>query len=359
MVGGVRVAQLSARAGNLSDLSLEIPAGALLAVLGDADSGASALLSVLAGTAPARSGDMSLDGAAFGRLPPNRRGFGVVRRADALFPNLSLAENVAYPLRLRGVRGAERKRLVEAALDSVLLREATRRPHLASAAERQRAAIARATIFGPRLLLLDEPLSEQPAETRPAMLAALRRLHLLLGTTTILATRVPDEALALADQVAVLHRGRLEQFAPPATLYDQPVSAVAAAATGEINLLPGHIAAIDPDGTANIRLECGPTVAATPPAGLKLRDRCLFALRPERIAVAPMRAADMGDDALDATLLEVLHLGALIRLRLLLGSGAELVVKRPAAAGTRGLGPGQTVAVAWQAGHAAVFGAVG
>jgi putative spermidine/putrescine transport system ATP-binding protein len=238
-----------------------------------------------------------------------------------------------------------------------MLAGAHRRPGQATAAERQRAAIARATVFGPRALLLDEPLSEQPAEQRPSMLAALRRLHLMLGVPTVLATRVATDALVLADDVAVLHAGRLEQVAPPADLYDQPVSAVAAQATGDINLLPGRINTIGPDGMASIGLACGPVVEAPAHNGLRPRHACLFGLRPERIAVAPIRAADMGEDALDATLLEVLHLGEQIRLRVLLGSGAELVVKRPAAAGTRGLTLGKTVAIAWQAGHAAVFAA--
>jgi putative spermidine/putrescine transport system ATP-binding protein len=353
---GLKMLGVASWVGALTNISLDVPPGQLLALLG-AGSGKSALIGVLAGTTAARAGDIVLDGAPIGRLAPDRRGFGVVRHEDALFPQLSLAQNVAYPLRLRGVARRDRARLVDAALDSVLLTDAHRRPHQATAAERQRAAIARATVFGPRVLLLDEPLSEQPAEQRPAMLAALRRLHLMLGIPTVLATRVATDALVLADAVAVLHAGRLEQVAPPAALYDQPNSAVAAQATGEINLLPGRVNGIAPDGMASIGLACGPVVEAPAHHGLRPRHACLFALRPERIAVAPIRAADMGEDALDATLLEVLHLGEQIRLRVLLGSGAELVVKRPAAAGTRGLTPGRTVAIAWQPGHAAVFAA--
>jgi putative spermidine/putrescine transport system ATP-binding protein len=177
----------------------------------------------------------------------------------------------------------------------------------------------------------------------------------MLGTTTVLATRVAADALVLADEVAVLHQGKLEQVAPPVVLYDQPASAVAAQAAGEINLLPGRVNSVDQDGVASISLACGPVVEAQAAATLLPRHSCQFALRPERIAVAPIRAADMGGDALDATIFEVLHLGEQIRLRLLVGSGAELVVKRPAAAGTRGLLVGQTVAIAWQPVHAMAF----
>jgi len=356
--GGLRLTNVTSRTrrgARLDDISLDVAAGTLLAVIGAPGSGKSALIALLAGVVARHSGYVTFDGASLRRVPTHRRGFGLVQQTDALFPSLSLAENVAYPLRLRGVSRRDRARLVDSALDSVLLENPGRRPHQASAAERQRAAIARATVFGPRLLLLDEPLSDQPAETRPAIIAALRRLHLMLGTTTVLATRVAADSLVLADQIAVLNKGKLEQIAPPASLYDRPTSAISALAAGETNLLPGHVRAIDEDGVASIGLDCGPVVEAQATPGLLPRHACLFALRPERVAVAPIRAADMGGDALDATLLEVLHLGEQIRLRLLLGSGAELVVKRPAAAGTRGLVVGQTVAIAWQPSHALVF----
>ncbi len=352
---GLRLDNVSARAGGLTDISLEVAAGSLLALIGPAQAGKSALIGLLSGRLPRHTGDVSFAGTSLRRVPIHRRGFGLVQQNDALFPHLSLVENVAYPLRLRGVPRRDRKRLVQGALDSVQLEDASRRPHQASAAERQRAAIARATVFAPRLLLLDEPLSDQPLEMRSSLLASLRRLHLMLGTTTVLATRVAADALALADRAAVLNFGRLEQEGPPATIYDQPASVVAALASGEINLLPGRVNAIDADEVASIGLECGPAVEAQAGPGLRPRDRCVFALRPERVAVAPIRAADMGGDALDATLVEVLHLGEQIRLRLLVGSGAELVVKRPTAAGTRGLTVGSTVAIAWQPSHARAF----
>jgi putative spermidine/putrescine transport system ATP-binding protein len=352
---GLLLDSVAVRPARLTDINFDLPAGALLALIGPPGGGKSTLISVLAGTQPRHAGEILFAGAPLRRVPMHRRGFGLVQQTDALFPNLSLGENVAYPLRLRGVGRRERARLVEGALDSVMLTKPGRRPHQASAAERQRAAIARATVFGPRLLLLDEPLSAQPAEARPALVAALRRLHLMLGTTTVLATRVAADALVLADEVAVLHQGKLEQVAPPVVLYDQPASAVAAQAAGEINLLPGRVNSVDQDGVASISLACGPVVEAQAAATLLPRHSCQFALRPERIAVAPIRAADMGGDALDATIFEVLHLGEQIRLRLLVGSGAELVVKRPAAAGTRGLLVGQTVAIAWQPVHAMAF----
>jgi putative spermidine/putrescine transport system ATP-binding protein len=344
-----------AKPGRLQAINIDVTRGAFVSLLGPPGSGKSDLLKILAGTAHG-TGQAMLFGADLLRTPPHRRGLGVVQQNDALFPQATLAENVAYPLRLRRVPRREAALLVDAALETVQLTRADRLPAAASAAERQRAAWARATIFSPRLLLLDEPLSDQPQSERPAMVALLRRLHVMLGTTTLMATSVAADALALSDQVAVLHGGMLEQVAAPATLYDQPVSAMAALATGEANLLPGIVNAIDDYGIARVTLACGPVVEAGAAPNLRVRDKCLFFLRPERIAIAPMAASDMGETALDATLLEALHLGEGVRLRLLLGSGAELLIKRPAAAGLRGLKPGQSVAIAWQEGHAQVFG---
>jgi putative spermidine/putrescine transport system ATP-binding protein len=355
---GLILDRIRLRAGGrdvLSGVSLSVPPGRFLAVLGGAGAGKSALVSVLAGAARADGGGMSRAGRPLGRMAAHRRGFGVVAQHDALFPGLTLAENVAYPLRLRGVPRRERARLVEAALDSVLLTAGGRLPRDVSPAERQRVWIARATVFGPAMVVLDEPLSAQPQETRPLLLAALRRLHLMLGSTTIMTTRVAGDAMALADQVAVLAGGRIVQAGEPAALYDRPGSAVAALACGEANLLPGLVRAIDEDGLARVGLACGPVVEGQAAAGLRVRDACLFCLRPERVAVAPTSAAEMGEGALDAVVLEALYLGDVVRLRLLLGAGQDVLVKRPAAAGLRGLRAGEGVAVAWQPEHAWVF----
>jgi putative spermidine/putrescine transport system ATP-binding protein len=339
----------------LDGVSLAASSGSLLAVLGGAGAGKSALMGVLSGAVAPASGAAMLHGVDLRRSRPHRRGFGVVAQQDALFARLTLAQNVAYPLRLRGVGRRDRTRLVEAACDSVLLTGAGRLPHQASAADRQRAWIARATVFGPSVLLLDDPLSQQPAEERPLLVAALGRIHAMLGATTILATRVPADALALGGSLAVLAGGRLIQSGSPETVYDRPGSAQAALACGEANLLPGKVRSIDEDGVARVALSCGPDSWGMAVQGLRDGAACVLCLRPERIAVAPTSASEMGEDAVDAVVLEALHLGETVRLRLLLGAGEALLVKRPAAAGLRGLRPGEGVAIAWQPAHATIF----
>lgn len=336
-------------------LTLAVPAGVFLAFLGRKGSGKSAVLGMLEGAVAPSSGQVRLGDVDILRLPAHRRGFGVVRQDDVLFGHLSLAENIAYPLKLRGVGARERARLVDAALDSVMLPDGRMPAYLAGPATRMRVALARATVFGPRLLLLDEPLAHEPPAERALMLAVLKRLHVMLGVTTLMATRHGADALALGDQVAVLHHGRLDQLAGAQVSYERPVSAQAALLTGEMNLLPGVVQAIDEDGIARVRLDCGPVVEGELQGDLRLRDKCFFGLRPERIAVAPMRAEEMGEDALPASVLEVLELGDVLRLRLLLGTGEEILVKRPAAAGTRGLAPGRSVSIAWQMQHGRVY----
>jgi putative spermidine/putrescine transport system ATP-binding protein len=341
--------------GVLDGISFTASRGGLLSILGGPGSGKSTLFSVLAGFTAITAGKASWAGADLRRTRPDRRGFGIVAQEDALFPRLSLAENIAYPLRLRRVKRRDRARMVDAALESVLLENPFRLPAQATRAERQRAWIARATIFGPSVLLLDEPLAHQDQEQRGTVLAALRRLHLLLGTTTILTTRVPGDALALGDHLAILDRGQIVQSGAPETIYERPGTAIAALACGEANLLPGVVRAIDEDGIARVGLRCGPVAEGAAGSGLRVRDHCVVCLRPERIAVAPTRAAEMGEAALDTTVLEALNLGDTVRLRLLLGAGQEVLVKRPAAAGLRGMRAGQNVAIAWQPANAVVF----
>ncbi len=356
--GGMHAAALKMSGltgGGLDGLTLSPAPGALTAVLAPAGAGKTALLQALAGFSRIR-GTVELDGHDIARLPAWRRGFGVVSANDALLPHFSLADNVAYPLRLRGLSPAARLPLVAEALHLVQLAGAGGLlPHQATAAQRQRAMLARATVFAPRVLLLDEPFSAQDPPEAAALAVSLRRIHALLGTTTtLLATTHGAQALAVADRIAVLRGGAVEQHGTPEEVFDRPRNAYVAALLGETNHLAGTVEATD-DDWARIRLACGPTVEALPGRTLQPGDPCIVSIRPERIAVAAASAAEMGEGALDATLIEAQFEGASYRLRLLIGSGAELVVRRAAAAGLRGLAAGARVALAWQSGHAFAF----
>ncbi len=335
----------------LDRLDLAPAVGLLTAIIGPAGSGKSTLLRILAGFERAR-GAIMFEGRDVAGVPPHRRGFGVVQQPDALFPHLDLAGNVELPLRFRRVPRASRKWLTAEALDQWQLGPFARMlPAEAGPALCQRAMLARATVFGPRLLLLDEPFSSQDVASRAELFANLRRVHALLGATTLLATRRADDALGAADRVAVLRSGAIEQHGTPWELSDRPRNAYVAGLLGEVNRLAGVVRTIE-DGIAQVRLLCGPMVDAAAGDALRKGDPCIVTVRPDRIAIAAVPAAEMGEDALDATLIEAQFLGDAYRLRLLLGSGAELVVRRPAAAGLRGLAPGRSAAIAWQPHHA-------
>ncbi len=344
------------RAQVLQGITLHAAAGEILGITGAAGSGKTALMRVLAGFARASFGQITMDAAPIAHLRPERRGFGIVQQPDRLFGHLTLGENVALPLRLRGLPCADRQTLTGAALENFRLAAiAGKRPGAATKAEQQRAVLARATVFGPRALLLDEPFAAEEGADRLALLEMLHRVHTLLGTTTLIAARDAASLLPVCDRLAVLHGGRLAAIGTPRDLYERPHSAAIAALFGETNLLPGAVAEVD-DGIARVRLDCGPVAEAEAGAGLAPGWRCHLHVRPERIALAPGTAQDLGEGALGGSVIGAQFCGDTTRFRVLIGSGAEVIVRRQALAGLRGLRPGATVALAWQPLHARALG---
>jgi ABC-type Fe3+/spermidine/putrescine transport system ATPase subunit len=340
----------------LDSLTFDFAPGRINGVVGESGSGKSTLMRILAGLDHPNSGSVELDGAPITRTSVARRGFGIVQQPDQLFGHLTLAENVALPLRLRRIKRTERERLVQDALETVQITDAAGlHPSEAGPDQIARALIARATVFGPRVLLLDEPFGEDGGLAQAGLVSILRRIHGLLGATTVLATRHAAPALALCDQIIVLRDGVREQAGPPDEIFRRPRNTYVASMFGEINRLEGVVEALEPD-TVTVRLACGPVVeAARGGVGLETEKPCVLLLRPETIAIAPVPAREMGEGAIDARMLEAQYWGDSYRLRLLIGSGVELVVIRPALAGLRGLKPGRDAAIAWQPHNALAF----
>lgn len=324
--------------------AFDAPDGALTAVLGPPGAGKSALLRRLA-----RARDIAPDGA---RL--RRRDIALAAPTLGLLPHLTLAANVALPLALRGVPRADRRRLALAALDAVEVAAPHRRLRDTGPADQARAGWARASIASPRLLLLDDPLALEPPAARAPALWILQRLHRLAGATTLLATADGEAALALAEHVVVLESGRVAQTGQPAEIYARPISTTVARLAGPAILLPGQVIAAE-EGLVHVRLRCGPTALGTADRAFRAGDPCLLFLRPEHIAIAAASAADLGEDALDATVAGIMPHGDRLRLHLLLGHGAAIEIVRPALA-QRSLAPGARVAIAWQPEHARVLG---
>ncbi|WP_336512466.1 ABC transporter ATP-binding protein [Roseomonas haemaphysalidis] len=309
------------------DVSLEIGRGEFLTLLGPSGSGKTTLLMCIAGFVAPDAGQVLLDGRDITALPPERRDFGMVFQGYALFPHLSVAENVAFPLRVRRLSKPEQTAKVRAALDLVQLGGlADRMPAQLSGGQQQRVALARALVFDPALLLLDEPLSALDKKLRAELQEELKALHRRVGRTFVNVTHDQEEALSLSDRIAILNGGRLVQQGSPAQLYEAPRSRFVADFLGKANFIAGRA---EPDGggirAGATRVALAP--GARPPAGALV----LLALRPEKVALlSPGQGADT---VVDGTVERWSYLG----------SGFSLVVA------TADLGPLRAILPAWNA----------
>ncbi len=267
-------------------LSLEIAAGELVALVGASGSGKTTTLRIVAGYEPADDGSVLLDGRAITTLPPQRRNFGMVFQHYALFPHLSVAENVAFGLEARGINRTDRLTRAHAALETVGLDGAgARAVQSLSGGEQQRVALARALIIEPRVLLLDEPLSNLDPTLRHAMRDELRALFRRRRVTALFVTHDQDDAFAIADRVALMQHGRLLQVGPPDALYTAPASRAVAEFVGRATLVPARrdgAHAVITIGGVERRVRVASPSGARPQAGL-----ALAVLRPEALGVTP------------------------------------------------------------------------
>jgi putative spermidine/putrescine transport system ATP-binding protein len=296
----------------LDGLTLEIGPGELVALLGPSGCGKTTALRSLAGLERLDGGRVLVGGRDVTDVPANRRDMGMVFQAYSLFPHMTARENVAFGLRLRGAGSAERGRVADRFLELVGLADrAGRYPHQLSGGQQQRVALARALAIGPRVLLLDEPLSALDAKVRSQLRDEIRRIQLELGTTTLFVTHDQDEALAMADRVAVMHAGRLEQVAAPAELYERPRTARVAEFVGLTNRLRGDAR----DGTATV------LGASVPLLEGSARDGPVTVLvRPEAVELAP-------DPGGAARVVAASFLGAIGRVQVRLPDGALLLAQ--------------------------------
>ena len=265
----------------LADVSLRVGGGRFVTLLGPSGSGKTTLLMAIAGFVQPDSGALLLDGADITQLPPERRNFGMVFQGYALFPHLSVADNVAFPLRVRRMGRAEVAERVKAALDLVQLGAlAGRMPRQLSGGQQQRVALARALVFRPNLLLLDEPLSALDKTLRLSMQDELRDLHGRVGLSFVFVTHDQSEALALSDQVAIMCAGRLVQAGSPAELYERPANRFVAGFLGRSNFWTGRVAAEDAAGFTYVAGGHRLHQAGKPPSA-----DVLVSLRPEKLMV--------------------------------------------------------------------------
>lgn len=339
----LRLDGIGRRASGLGEISLDLARGETLALLAPAGAGKSALLRLIAGTDRPDAGRMLLDGRDLVPLAPSQRPL-------ALFdPDLpasrTVQEAIAQLLPGYGIPARDRPARIARALTALGLDgfEGRRITHLGPL-PRLRAAFARALAPEQPLLLLDDPLAGLDPAPRRAFAFELRRLARRLGLTLLLATREGEEAMALADRVAVLEDGRIAQCATPRALYEEPATAGIAGLLGENNRLPGTVEWRE-EAECGIRLDCGPLVEARIADAGGPGSRCIVAIRPDRVAVAALSAEEMGEGALPAALRDSVFLGDHVRLLLELGEGGMLIASRPP--GARLPIPGGPASVAW------------
>ncbi|MEO3429271.1 ABC transporter ATP-binding protein [Pelagibius sp. CAU 1746] len=276
----------------LQDVSIDFPDGGFYGLLGPSGSGKTTLLRIIAGFDSPDSGSIAIGGADVVGAPVQDRRIGMVFQNYALFPNMSVAGNVAFGLSVRGIPKAEMSRRVSEALDLVQLGGlGGRRPHQLSGGQRQRVALARAIVTRPRVLLLDEPLSALDKALRVGMQVELKRIQREVGITTIFVTHDQEEALTMSDRIGILRDGRLEQEGPPAELYDNPVSEFAATFLGDANIFRGRRA------NGCLQLEDGTRLRCRSALPVTAEGTAACAVRPERISLSPLDASGPAEAA--------------------------------------------------------------
>ncbi|WP_296220743.1 ABC transporter ATP-binding protein [Pseudomonas sp. UBA2684] len=338
----------------VDNISLDIQEGEFLTFLGSSGSGKSTTLSMLAGFETPSSGEIQVEGKSLIKVPPHKRGIGMVFQRYSLFPHLSVRDNIAFPLSIRKLPAAERERQVDAMLKLVQLEQfAHRRPAQLSGGQQQRVAIARALVYEPRILLMDEPLGALDKKLREELQDELRHLHRRLGITIVYVTHDQEEAMRLSQRIAIFSHGKIVGLGSGYDLYQNPPNAFVASFLGNSNFLKAQVT-----GNASVQFEQQP-LAIRPTTALQNGQQVLLMVRPEKALVLVQEHAEQtplpaGWNEISAQVSEVVFLGESLTCSVVTPGGCSLTLKalsndlQPLQAGTR-------VRVRWAAADACVY----
>ena len=330
----------------VKDLNLEIGQGEFLTMLGPSGSGKTTCLMMLAGFETATHGEIRLDGKPINNIPPHKRGIGMVFQNYALFPHMTVGENLAFPLEVRKMSKPDIEAKVKRALDMVQMGDfAGRRPAQLSGGQQQRIALARALVFDAELVLMDEPLGALDKQLREHMQFEIKHIHEQLGVTVVYVTHDQSEALTMSDRIAVFNDGRIQQLAPPEDLYERPENNFVAQFIGENNTLNGVVETIR-DGACTVRLENGAVIDALPVNVSATGDKTVVSIRPERVEVQLDRLPP-DVHTVDAEVLEFIYMGDIFRTRLRVAGNDNFVVKSRNSVDQRRLHPGEKIKIGW------------
>jgi putative spermidine/putrescine transport system ATP-binding protein len=296
----------------INGLDLEIERGEFVSLLGPSGSGKTTMLMMLAGFEAPNGGRILVDGKRVDHLPAHARNMGVVFQNYALFPHMSVADNIAFPLKMRGLPRSEVKARVARALEMVKLSAASaRKPAQLSGGQQQRIALARALVFEPEVVLMDEPLGALDKQLREHMQLELRALHKDLGLTVVFVTHDQNEAITMSDRIAVFNAGKIEQIDAPERIYSRPTTRFVAQFIGETNLMQGTVTESD-DSYTTITLEDGTPVRGTADRSFRNGADIVLSVRPEAIVLGN----GQGGNALDATVEDIVFQGDHTRVHL-------------------------------------------
>ncbi len=329
----------------VSNLNLAVARGEFLTFLGPSGSGKTTALMMLAGFEAPTRGEIILNGRSLARTPPHRRNMGVVFQNYALFPHMTVAENVAFPLRIRNVPAAETRQRVARALALVQLADlGGRRPGQISGGQQQRVALARALVFAPDVILMDEPLGALDKKLREQLQLEIKQIQRELGVTVVYVTHDQSEALTMSDRIVVFRDGEVQQVATPQDLYERPLNAFVAQFIGENNRLDGRLVSHDGELCA-VELASGKVVRAVLVGAVTAGDQVSLSVRPERLTLEPQGAAE---NELEVRLDEVIYHGDHLRIRLLGPGGANLLVTAPNPPRRKLPAPGEKLRIGWK-----------
>ena len=329
----------------VKDFNLDVAKGEFVTMLGPSGSGKTTCLMMLAGFEPVTNGNIYLKDKPINNVAPHKRGIGMVFQNYALFPHMTVAENLAFPLEVRKIGKTEREERVNRILDMVQLSDfGNRRPMQLSGGQQQRVAVARSLIFDPDLVLMDEPLGALDKNLREQMQYEIKHLHEELGLTVVYVTHDQTEALTMSNRIAVFDDGIVQQCAPPTQLYEKPENAFVANFIGENNRLMGTVEAINGD-QVTVKTDSGDIVIATKANVNSVGERTTISLRPERILVAP--ATGKTPNTYSAKVEELIYHGDHIRTRFSVCGNDEFIVKVPNSVDSKQLQQGKEVSIGW------------
>ena len=328
----------------VKDLNLDIAEGEFITMLGPSGSGKTTCLMMLAGFETPTNGEIYLDGNPISNIPPHKRGIGMVFQNYALFPHMTVYENLAFPLRVRKFSKDETDKKVEKALSMVSLSGfGNRMPAQLSGGQQQRVAVARALVFDPAVVLMDEPLGALDKNLRESMQYEIKHIHESIGVTVVYVTHDQSEALTMSNRIAVFNDGKVQQLSSPDKLYEEPVNSFVAEFIGENNTFQGEVEDISND-RCKIKLDSGGEILANPIRVKSKGEKSIVSLRPERAIIDP---EEKMENKFKGKIEEVIYHGDHTRLRLDLLGNKEFILKVPNSSARMDIKLGNEIKIGW------------